>query len=56
MNAIAEALRLRRSPDWILLEALSDLRSVGLRIDGFQYHGDVLCYMSYTSAPIRQAV
>lgn len=46
VNAIAEALRLRRSPDWILLEALSDLRSVGLRIEGFQYHGDVLCYMS----------
>jgi hypothetical protein len=43
VNAIAEALRVRRSPDWILIEALSDLRSVGLRIDGCVAHGDQLC-------------
>lgn len=43
VNAIAMALRLRRSPDWILIEALSDLRSVGLRIDGSVAHGDPLC-------------
>lgn len=44
VNAIAEALRLRRSPDWILLEALGDLRSVGLRVEGAVAHGDPLCY------------
>jgi hypothetical protein len=44
VNAIAEALRERRSPEWILLEALSDLRSVGLRVEGCQAHGDALCY------------
>jgi hypothetical protein len=44
VNAIAEALRLRRSPDWILREALGDLRSVGVRVDGAQAHGDALCY------------
>jgi hypothetical protein len=43
VNAIAESLRRRRAPDWILLEALSDLRSVGLRIDGSAAHGDTLC-------------
>jgi hypothetical protein len=43
VNAIAESLRRRRAPDWILLEALSDLRSVGLRIDGMAAHGDPLC-------------
>lgn len=43
VNAIAEGLRRRRSPDWILLEALGDLRSVGLRIDGSVAHGDQLC-------------
>jgi hypothetical protein len=43
VNALAEALRQRRSPEWILLEALSDLRSVGLRIDGCVAHGDPLC-------------
>jgi hypothetical protein len=54
VNAIAEALRRRRSPDWILLEALGDLRSVGLRIDGFQYHGDDLCYLHPgMSGPLR---
>ena len=43
VNAIAEALRVRRSPEWILLEALGDLRSVGLRIEGCVAHGDELC-------------
>jgi hypothetical protein len=43
VNAVAEALRERRSPDWILLEALGDIRSVGLRIDGCVAHGDPLC-------------
>ena len=43
VNAIAEALRLRRSPDWIIVEALGDLRSVGLRIEGCVAHGDQLC-------------
>lgn len=43
VNAIAEALRHRRSPEWILIEALGDLRSVGLRIDGCVAHGDPLC-------------
>lgn len=43
VNALAEALRLRRAPEWILLEALSDLRSVGLRVDGCVAHGDELC-------------
>jgi hypothetical protein len=42
-NAIAEGIRQRRSPDWILLEALGDLRSVGLRVDGTVAHGDPLC-------------
>jgi hypothetical protein len=44
VNALAEALRLRRSPDWILCEALGDLRSVGLRIEGCAAHGDPWCY------------
>ena len=43
VNALAEALRLRRSPDWILCEALGDLRSMGLRVDGSVAHGDALC-------------
>lgn len=43
VNAIAECLRHRRSPDWIILEALSDLRSFGLRIEGCVAHGDALC-------------
>jgi hypothetical protein len=43
VNALAEALRHRRSPEWILLEALGDLRSVGLRVDGMVGHGDPLC-------------
>lgn len=55
VNAIAEALRHRRSPDWILCEALGDLRSVGLRVEGFQYHGDDLCYLNPAagSGPLR---
>ena len=44
VNAIAEALRHRRSPDWILCEALGDLRSVGLRVQGCVAHGDELCH------------
>jgi hypothetical protein len=43
VNAIAESLRHRRAADWILLEALGDLRSVGLRIDGCVAHGDEIC-------------
>jgi len=43
VNALAEGLRKRRSPDWILCEALGDLRSVGLRIEGCVAHGDPLC-------------
>ena len=43
VNAIADALRYRRSPDWILAEALDELRSVGLRIEGSVAHGDPLC-------------
>jgi hypothetical protein len=46
VNALAEALRHRRSPDWILCEALGDLRSVGLRVDGAVAHGDQLCYLN----------
>lgn len=42
-NALAEGLRQRRSPDWILREALGDLRSVGLRVEGTVAHGDPLC-------------
>lgn len=44
VNAIAEGLRLHRSPEWILLEALGDLRSVGLRVEGCVAHGDELCH------------
>lgn len=44
VNAIAESLRLRRSADWILIEALGDLRSVGLRVEGCVAHGDPWCY------------
>ena len=44
INAIAEGLRHRRSPDWILCEALVDIRSVGLRVDGGVAHGDHLCH------------
>ena len=44
VNAVAEALRKRRSPDWILCEALGDLRAFGLRVDGCVAHGDPLCY------------
>lgn len=43
VNALAEAFRQRRTPDRILAEALDDLRSVGLRIDGCVAHGDPLC-------------
>ena len=43
VNALAEGLRQRRSPEWILCQALGDLRSVGLRIDGCVAHGDQLC-------------
>ena len=43
VNAIAEALRVRRSPEWILIEALGDLRSVGVRVEGCVAHGDPLC-------------
>jgi len=43
VNAIADSLRHHRSPDWILAEALGDIRSVGLRIDGCVAHGDPLC-------------
>lgn len=43
VNALAEGLRRRRSPEWILLQALGDLRSVGLRVDGCVAHGDPLC-------------
>lgn len=43
VNAIAESLRLRETPEWILLHALADLREVGLRIDGCVAHGDSLC-------------
>ena len=42
-NALAEGLRKRRSPDWILREALGDMRSVGLRVEGTVAHGDPLC-------------
>ena len=47
VNALAEALRRRRSPDWILCEALGDLRSMGLRVDGCVGHGDPLCRGRY---------
>ena len=54
VNAIAEALRHRRSPDWILCEALGDIRSVGLRVDGCVAHGDPLCYRNEAmSGPLR---
>jgi hypothetical protein len=43
VNALAEALRVRRSPDWILCEALGDLRAFGLRVEGCAAHGDALC-------------
>jgi hypothetical protein len=43
VNALAHALRVRRDPDFILTDALGDLRSVGLRIDGCVAHGDPWC-------------
>ena len=43
VNALAESLRVRRSPDWILCEALGDLRAFGVRVDGCVAHGDPLC-------------
>lgn len=43
VNALAEALKVRRSPDWILCEALGDLRAFGLRVEGCVAHGDALC-------------
>ena len=55
VNALAEALRERRSPDWILCQALGDLRSVGLHIEGAVAHGDPLCYLDpeSMSGPLR---
>lgn len=40
VRAISESLKVRRSPEWILTEALGDLRSFGLRVDGFVAHGE----------------
>ena len=43
-NALALALRNRRDPGWILDEALGDMRSVGLKVEGTIAHGDAWCY------------
>jgi len=44
VNALAEALRQARDPHYILGEALSELRSTGVRVVGSAAHGDDLCY------------
>lgn len=44
VNAIAEALRQVREPGVILAEALTELRSTGVRVDGSVAHGDALCH------------
>jgi hypothetical protein len=43
VNAIAEALRTKLPPDEILADALYDMRSVGLHVDGCVAHGDPFC-------------
>ncbi len=47
VNAIAEALRQRRDPHEILTDALSELRSTGVRVVGAVAHGDNLCHSSH---------
>lgn len=44
VNALAESLLLDRDPGMILAEALSELRSTGVRISGCVAHGDSLCH------------
>jgi hypothetical protein len=44
VNALAEALRLGRDPHMLLAEALSELRSSGVRVVGCVAHGDPLCH------------
>lgn len=44
VNAIAEALRQKRNAHVILAEALSELRSTGVRVVGSVAHGDPLCH------------
>ena len=43
-NAIAEALRQDRDPHMILADALTELRSAGVRVVGSVAHGDQLCH------------
>jgi hypothetical protein len=43
VNALAHALRNGGEPEAYLSEALEDLRSVGLRVDGCCAHGDPIC-------------
>ena len=47
VNAIAEALRQHRDPHEILTDALSELRSSGVRVVGAVAHGDNLCHSSH---------
>lgn len=44
VNAIAEAFRQERVPEAILADALSELRSSGVRVVGCVAHGDNLCH------------
>lgn len=44
VNAIAETLRTRSDPHAILGEAISELRSTGVRVVGCVAHGDALCH------------
>jgi hypothetical protein len=43
VNALAHALRVRRSPNYILADALGYLRSFGIRVEGCVGHGDPWC-------------
>ncbi len=44
VNAIAEALRSHRQPAHILRDAVDELRSSGVRVDGCVAHGEQACY------------
>ena len=46
VNAVAEALRSHRQPAHILRDALEELRSSGVRVEGCVAHGERECYDS----------
>ena len=46
VNAVAEALRSHRQPAHILRDALDELRSCGVRVEGCVAHGERECYDS----------